>query len=220
MRHTSAVDATLGEAATLVTIAFGWFIAASFDAVARGFPTTASFSDSSLASIIATEFVFGVIALVFLHYRGHKLGELLPTPNWSGCITGTLLCAVSLLACFLISQIFPSSQHEAQPIAQIAANAKPSLAVAIALSMFNGLYEETFLLGYLIRGFSASGASFALGLSLLVRVLYHLYQGPMGAVSILAFGLIVSCYYWRAKTLWPAIFAHTLADAISLLCGP
>lgn len=45
--------------------------------------------------------------------------------------------------------------------------------------------KRRFWLGYLVRGFAAVGASFAIGLSLLVRVLYHLYQGPLGAVSVL-----------------------------------
>ena len=86
----------------------------------------------------------------------------------------------------------------------------------LALSLLNGLYEETFLLGYLIRGFSAAGASFALGLNVLVRLLYHLYQGPMGAVSVVIFGLVVGYYYWRTRVLWPAVFAHMLADVLGL----
>lgn len=208
--------ATPGEAGLLVVIAFGWFIAASLEAVAKGFPTSGSFSDSSLVSILVLEFTFGSIALVFLRIRGHSIQQLLPTPSWKGCLVGALLCGAGMLAWFLVAQAFPRSEQEAQPIAEIAANARPSPLVAIALSMFNGLYEETFLLGYLVRAFESSGASFALGLSLLVRVLYHLYQGPIGAVSVLVFGLVISYYYWRTKALWPSVFAHTLADAIAL----
>jgi uncharacterized protein len=128
-----------------------------------------------------------------------------------------LLCAVALGAWALLAQLFSADELAAQPIAEIASHAHPSLVWVIALSMINGLYEETFLLGYLVRGFAAVGASFAIGLSLLVRVLYHLYQGPLGAVSVLVFGVVVGCYYWRTRSLWPAVFAHTLADVVALV---
>jgi membrane protease YdiL (CAAX protease family) len=109
-----------------------------------------------------------------------------------------------------------ANQLDVQPITVIAAKAKPTLFFILAVSILNGLYEETFLLGYLVRGFSAAGASFAVGLSILVRLLYHLYQGPVGAVSVVVFGLIVSYYYWRTPVLWPAVLAHTIADVIGL----
>ena len=95
-------------------------------------------------------------------------------------------------------------------------NRHVTLPAIIALAMVNGLYEETFLLGYLQRGFLAAGPSFAIGLSVLVRVLYHLYQGPLGALSVLLFGLVVSLFHWRTGKLWPVVFAHTLADAFAL----
>jgi hypothetical protein len=40
-----------------------------------------------------------------------------------------------------------------QPVSQMLANAHPSLMVVLVLSALNGLYEETFLLAYLVRGF-------------------------------------------------------------------
>ena len=212
----SKIIPTVGEACLIVAICFGWFMLASIDAVVRGFPTAASFSDSSLSGLMAVECFFGAIALAVLHLRGYSIKELLPKPTWRGCLAGTLLCAVALCACWLVEQLFSQSQREAQPILAILENARPTLVFILALSLLNGLYEETFLLGYLIRGFSAAGASFALGLNVLVRLLYHLYQGPMGAVSVVIFGLVVGYYYWRTRVLWPAVFAHMLADVLGL----
>lgn len=212
----SKIAPTFGEACLVVGICFGFFILISVDAVLQGFPTSGSFSDANLVSIMAIECVFGAIALAVLHFRGYSIQDLLPSPTWSGCLSGTILCVVALFGCWLVALFFPQNQLEMQPIAVIADNARPTLAFVIALSVLNGLYEETFLLGYLVRGFSAAGASFALGLSILVRLSYHLYQGPFGAVSVVVFGLIVSYYYWRTRVLWPAVFAHTLADVAGL----
>lgn len=76
----------------------------------------------------------------------------------------------------------------------------------------NGLYEETFLTGYLLPAFGAVSAPFAVGGTALIRSLYHLYQGPAGVVAVLAFGIVCSVYYWRTRKLWPVVFAHMFAD--------
>jgi len=194
-----------GEAALLVAISFGWFIFASVLAVVKGFPSsTSSFSDSALLSLMGVELVFGTLALAFLHRCGYALRDLLPAP--------------AALVCNVVWMLVPNSyRHDAvQPIAQMLANGKPTLVVAFAVAVLNGLYEETFLLGYLTRGFAALGASFAVGLGVLVRLLYHLYQGPNGALSIVVYGIVLGAVYWRTGRLWPAVFAHSLTDVLAL----
>jgi membrane protease YdiL (CAAX protease family) len=52
---------------------------------------------------------------------------------------------------------------------------------------------------------------------LLVRVLYHLYQGPVGAVWVLAIGLVFGLYFMRTNQLWPPVFAHILWDIVPFL---
>lgn len=92
------------------------------------------------------------------------------------------------------------------------AGAQISLGPLLAMSLVNGIYEEVFLLGYLQRALEGFGASFAVGVSLLVRVLYHLYQGPSGALYVLGFGLVLGLYFLRTRELWPVAFAHIFAD--------
>jgi membrane protease YdiL (CAAX protease family) len=207
-----------GEAGLLVAIAFGWFIMSSVFAVMNGFRVDSNgFSDSGLLGLIAVEVVFGAIALAFLHSRGYQLRELMPSPNWSGCLWGVLVFAAAAIACSVIARFFTPDELAVQPLGQMVANAHPSLQVVLALAALNGVYEETFLLGYLVRGFQEAGASFALGLSTLVRLLCHLYQGPVGALSVAVFGLVLSAVYWRTRQLWPAVVAHALADVVAFL---
>ncbi len=206
------------EAALIVAICFGWFIAISVEVVLAGFPKRAAspFTDASLILLIATELVLGSLALVVLRARRYAIAELLPTPTALGCAMGVGLYVVIELAWGAVSQLFSATDFARQPLTDMVAQRQVTMPVIIALSMVNGLYEETFLLGYLQRGFLAAGPSLAIGLSVLVRVLYHLYQGPLGALSVLVYGVIVSVFYWRTGRLWPAVFAHTLADALAL----
>jgi hypothetical protein len=71
---------------------------------------------------------------------------------------------------------------------------------------------EVFFMGVLVRGLRSHGLSIAIGLPLLMRVLGHLYQGPMGVLWILAFGLLFSICYVRRPVLWPLVLAHILWD--------
>ena len=214
----SVPDSTrgVGEAAVLVALSFGWFILLSVSAVFNGVPVSAGFSDAALTGMVLTELACGTMALLFLHYRTYPVRGLLPSPNWRSSLEGVVLCAAALLACTLVDMLIPSDQDAMQPIAQIMANSRPSPGVVLIISLVNGLYEETFLLGYLQRAFASAGASFAIGLSVLVRLLYHLYQGPNGAVSVVVFGVVLGYVYWRTGRLWPAIVAHALADMLAL----
>ena len=82
------------------------------------------------------------------------------------------------------------------------------------MALVNGAFEEVFLLGFLARALRGFGLAIALGVPTLVRVSYHLYQGPLGALWVFAVGLVFALYYARTVQLWPPVFAHVLWDII------
>ncbi len=96
-------------------------------------------------------------------------------------------------------------------------NAQVTLPSLIAAAMVNGTFEEVFLLGFLARGLRGFGLSIALGVPLLVRALCHMYQGPLGVLWVLGFGLILALYYVRWGQLWPPVLAHILWDIVPLI---
>lgn len=53
-------------------------------------------------------------------------------------------------------------------------------------------------------------------LSACIRMLYHVYQGPHGTLSILAFGVIIGAYYWRMRSLGAVALMHAMADLVAL----
>ena len=60
------------------------------------------------------------------------------------------------------------------------------------------------------------GPGTGLGVSGLVRVAYHVYQGPTGALSVLVAGTVLSVWSWRTRRTWPAIVAHATTDLVGL----
>lgn len=207
--------ATPLEALGIVTLCFGWFIIGSLWSVSAGF-RDAAFDDASLFGIVAFELFVGPIALLILRSRGYSVRDLLPVPSLKGCGVGALLYLVAVLAS-LIAVSLLADGAATQPIERMMQTARPSMAMVLALSVVNGLYEEVFLLGYLQKGLRHHGASFALGVSVLVRVLYHLYQGPNGALSLAVVGIVFGVFYLRTGWLWPVVFAHMLADTLPFL---
>jgi uncharacterized protein len=212
---TRAASAPL-EVLAIMVICFGWFIVNSVLVAASGFPRAPTSTDASLLGIVFAELLFGAIALAVLRSRDYPLSTLVPAPTWRGCGYGFLLLITTSITCGIVFQLFPTMDYARQPIVEMMSGAEFSMLTVVLLSVINGIYEETFLLGYMYNATKHSGPIFAIGLTLLVRVLYHLYQGPMGAISVLVFGLILSVFYWRTGKLWPVVFAHILADVFAL----
>ena len=99
-----------------------------------------------------------------------------------------------------------------EPIEQMVTGASVSLPWLVAGSIVNALFEEAFLTGYVLRELLAFGASLAVGVTVLIRALAHVYQGPLGTFSVICIGVVFATYYWRKRQLWPVVFAHFVAD--------
>jgi membrane protease YdiL (CAAX protease family) len=212
----SPLVATL-EALAVIAICFGISILVSLAAVVSGYPSDGQFSDGSFVNMILWESVLGGAALALLRSRGYSLADILPTPSWRGSLIGGVLFLPAVGIGWAIAQVFSESELASQPIETMMARSGVSLPLVFAGSVLNGTYEETFVLGYLIRRFRESGPAFAIGVSLLVRTLYHLYQGPIGALTVFSFGLVLSLFYWVTGRLWPVVVAHILADIVAFV---
>ena len=199
---------TISDAAFVSTICFGLFIVWSLRAVLSGFPD-ARFSDSSNAWMIVVEIVVGSAALLYLYARNFDIHTLYPKPTPHGALSGMGLFASSWIFAAIATAPFASP---GQSLIVEFSFTEVSLASAVTAAMVNGAFEEIFLLGVLVRGLRGYGLSVAIGVSLLVRVLYHLYQGPLGALWVLVIGLTFTLFYVRSMKLWPPVLAHILWD--------
>jgi uncharacterized protein len=202
------------EVVLVIAICFGQFIVWSVFGSEVDISMPEAYWNKVFAGSVLVELMFAAMGLAFLHICGHQLSELLPAPNLRGCLEGVVLCAVLVGARIAVETLIPFEPEALARIAQIK-SIKPSLSVSVAAYILNALYHETFLLGYLVRSFAPKGVSFALGLSVLIRVLYQSQQGPVGAVSAVATGLILGLAYWRTRRVWPAVVGHAMADIIT-----
>ena len=203
---------SIPEAAVVSGICFGLFILWSLQAALSGFPETA-FTDSSHAWMLGLEVVLAAAALLYLYARNFDVRSLYPHPTLRGCLLGIGL----FFASWLIGAVttFSIASAEQRQIAEFSYSGL-TLVPMVLFAMANGVYEEVFLLGVLTRGLRGLGLSLAIGLSLLVRVLYHMYQGPLGMVWVLAVGATLTLGYLYSGSLWPPVFAHMLWDIVPI----
>jgi membrane protease YdiL (CAAX protease family) len=216
MRSHRRTTTTPGEAAAIMGICFGLSILLSVNAVASGFPTR-PFSDAGLIWLAGTDMLLAFAALVVLYARGYAIATLLPAPTFQGCAIGIgLFVGAWMFGWFLM---LPFAGQPEQPVARMMADARLTVPAIVIMAMVNGAFEEVFLLGFLLRGLRGFGLSIALGAMLLVRMLYHMYQGPLGLIWVLGFGAVFGLYFIRTNQLWPPVFAHVLWDIVSFVFG-
>jgi len=210
------IDTTPVEAFVVTAVCFGWAIWTSLSTVLAGYPDVGGFSDGGALSIVVTEFICAAIALVLLYLRRYDVASLVPEVTLRDTLLGLALMFLANWAGALAIDPFYAG-HAEQPIERMAQATTVSAPMILVMSFVNGTFEEVFLLGFLQRGLQAHGTSIALGVTLLVRVLYHLYQGPLGALSVLAFGLVQGLWYARSRRLWSPVFSHVMCDIVAFL---
>lgn len=195
----------------VIAICFGWFILTSILAATSALPER-SFSDSSFLGLIIFEVIFAAAAIMYLRAHGYDLAHLIPIPSPKGCLIGFVLFMVASLISLLIKIVLEKFHSGIQPIETMVASATISFIPLVVASIVNGLYEEIFLIGYLQRTLEGVNTVFAISISLTVRLLYHLYQGPVAAFSLIGYGLVLSLFFLKKRELWPIVFAHILTD--------
>lgn len=178
------------------------------------------YNNAALASILAYEVFRAAFLLWFLHIRGWTLDRVGLSISWRGTgmgwllLLGTYLLAMGAQA--LASWVMPVEMHAA---VQRYPTPDPHLSMQLVFltSTVNGIFEELFVAGYIITVLrERRGVWTAINVSTVVRLLYHLYQGPVGVLIIVPMGLLYGYVYSRTRQLWPLILAHVLIDIVGL----
>ena len=207
------------EFVIVVVGAFGLFIVTSL--LMAFYPTAAPLhSEGSLWRLAFHEVIVLGLLGSFLVARGWTFERIGLVPTWADTAVGLGLALAAYLAyAFAWSVLVAISL----PLAQAAANIKVmpahlSPVTIAAISIVNPFYEELFVVGYVVTALKEDrGATFALNCSVATRLLYHLYQGVAGILSIIPLGLIFGYWYARTGKLWPLIVAHAAIDLFGML---
>jgi uncharacterized protein len=87
--------------------------------------------------------------------------------------------------------------------------------MVVPIVLFNAVFEELLWLSLGMFAFRRLGRGAAAVLSIALRVVIHVYQGPLALLSIVPMGAAFTIYYLRTHRLWPIIIAHAFQDLIA-----
>lgn len=200
----------------VVILAFGQFIVGSILAI--GAPETSTYTNQALLSLLIVELMQFAFLAWFLYLRGWTLEKfgLHVTVRTTG---GGLLLAIATFAIVYFVQLLAMHGIDMAAAERLYPKVSPKLDLQIVFlaSVVNGGYEEVFVAGYVITVLAgARGIWTAVNVSTGIRLMYHLYQGTLGVLTIVPLGLLYGFIYVRTRQLWPLILAHILVDIVGL----
>jgi membrane protease YdiL (CAAX protease family) len=196
-----------GEFCLVIALAFGLSIAGSISAALSYNNQPVEFTDTALAATIIYELIVGTVVGVVLRSREWQWSDFEIHASRGSTILGALV-AVGVLVLWIVL---------GSALGKVPNDVSVTLPWVAAISIVNPLFEELLVLGYVVQALRKRfGLNVAMNVSIAIRVLYHLYQGPTAVIPIAAMGVVVTLVYVRLGRLWPAIVAHALLDFIAL----
>lgn len=215
-RHLQALSGR-AELVIVVLGAFGYFLA---DELWSAFhPRDGHISETHLRWLLVYEPIVGAILLMFLRLRGWRPAELGLRPRWLDPVLGGLLFIVlygSITGIWLVATaLSPWAVELANDTSFVAPWLR--LETVMAVSIVNPIFEEIFVVGYLVTALRRHVPAWAaITASTVLRLLYHLYQGPSAVLTLVPWGALCAGFYVRWGRLWPLIVAHALFDFMAL----
>jgi uncharacterized protein len=207
------------EFAIVVCVAFGYFAVSSL--YAAFYPSVLPpISQGHLQFLLIFESIVLVSLCLFLRLRGWTIKRVGALPSTRDTVMGLGLVVVTYMACVLVWIIVhDTGMHPRYPGSYPAlVDDGLHLRTVVAASILNPVYEELFLCGYIVTALKERDSSVtAVNVSVAIRLVYHLYQGAIGVLTIIPLGLIFSWWYARTGRLWPVLVAHAVFDLTSLL---
>lgn len=206
------------EFALVIGISFGYFILGSLVYVLSP-RSSAPITQRHMVSLIFYEAAVLSAVLWFLKQRGwafddFKLKLSIRTTGYGILLAISAYISYALLWLFasFISPAFVTSVSQSPLVSN-----DISVANIVVGSIINPLFEELLVVGYAITTLKKlKGTAFAINSSVAIRLVYHLYQGPLGVMNIIPIGLIFAYWYANRESLWPVIVAHAIFDFVGL----
>jgi len=208
------------EFVIIVVGAFGVAILANLLALVYPAPATVVASTPRLWALALHDAILLAVLGGFLHLRGWtplRVGLIFRRSDflWSIVLLAGV-CVVFYGAWYGLARFSPGMIHAtARP--EIESSAISPLSIA-AVVIINPFFEELFLVGYVIAALrDVRTATFAINVSVAIRLLYHLSLGAPGVLAIIPMGLIFGYWFARTGRLWPVIGGHMLMNLAAFL---
>jgi membrane protease YdiL (CAAX protease family) len=174
----------------------------------------------TLIGLIVYELVILLVLASFLRSRGWSLKKLGFEFSLADIGLGLLLFVVWYVvyaAMWFCTEVLSPQAAGLILGAHIVAQ-NIAVPTVISVSIINPIFEESIVSGYVISALKDRyGLWHCTNVSVALRLLYHLDQGPIAVIGVIPLGLIFGQWFVRTGRLWPLIVAHALGDFLPLM---
>lgn len=161
-------------------------------------------------------FLFEVLALaigwMILRARGWTPGPFRLHFDWTNLAGGFLMVPGYIALTWVVYAV----GRRFTPDLHIVVRHEAPVWLVMLFFVVNSYFEETFASAYLVESFERTGNAHAVTWAAAIRAAYHLYQGPLGAISIFFLGLAFAEIYRRTRDITLPFIAHTAINAVVL----
>lgn len=204
------------ETVFVVAVAFGIFIATSLDVALEPPQTPIESSAEDFLVLMAIELMQGLILLWFLRAREWTPEKLGVAPIELRDFLHPILLLVTVIlvswgAYYLATAIRPDLAINNVGLDEEGVPA----AIAISFSLVNAAYEEIFVCAYIVAAWRGTDTWTAIAISSVIRLAYHLYQGPLAIAMIFPMGVLMAWYFASQRRVLPLILTHAVLDIIA-----
>lgn len=211
----------LTDIAVLALLFFGSAMAASvmsfFELGQAGLsgPEDLSVNDLATYQTLVLEAVLLFAAWLYLRWRRFDFGVLdfrvnrytLPLAVLLAVAAGLAADVYQYVHAAVLPEHYPQTEHTPVPTLYT-----PEL---VLTSLMNGFFEELFFMG-LVFAVAPRKLPKAVAFSLVVRFLFHTYQGLAGALTITMLGIVFFLFRRKIPVLVPFFLAHGFFDIFGL----
>jgi membrane protease YdiL (CAAX protease family) len=197
---------------SLVTVSSAWVLLSGVRQV--------DLSTARVLRGIVLELLILLAAGAILSARGWTLDRLGLRFSWKAALAGVPFFILYLLLYWITATVVLLLWPAAREVWVFRYTVSAPFWLLLVMLVVHSFFEEVLVTGYVISALSREGAALAITASTLLRFAYHLYQGPLASISVIPLGLAFGAMFWRGRSLWPLIVAHTIANVVAFVLNP
>jgi membrane protease YdiL (CAAX protease family) len=201
------------EFIVVTVVGFSYFVASSLVILLSGVRQFELTTSRLLRGAAVEVLILGAVA-VFLHARGWRPDRLGLRFSWGAVAAGVPLFIIYLLLYWVTATLLLLAVPAVRTVWVFRTTLHAPYALLLLFLIVNSFFEELMVTAYVVEALTSKGPALAITASTLLRLGYHLYQGPLAALSIIPLGLLFATLYWRGRNVWPLIVAHTITNVV------
>lgn len=202
---------------TAICLAYG---AVAFVAALSPRPVPVELSTAYIGRAILLQLVLLITAAAVLRVRGWDARRLGLEFSWRSAAAGIPIFILYLLLYSIAATVLLLVWPAAREVWAFRYTVTAPLGLMVLFVIVNACFEEAAVTAYVVTSLSDRGAALAVAVSTLLRVAYHLYQGPLVWAGLIPIGLVFAAMFLKWRNLWPLIVAHAVANLVALAVDP